>query len=62
MKGSKDKRKEEIKRKETTPAVPRPAVPSLNLPATPRPIFMKYVSDVRSLLKRISIYFNLFSR
>ena len=34
------KERKKYRGKETKPAVPRPAVPSLNLPTTPRPIFM----------------------
>ena len=34
------KERKKYRGKETKPAVPRPAVPSLNLPTTPRPILV----------------------
>ena len=39
------KERKKYRGEETKPAVPRPAVPSLNLPTTPRPIFVD--SEVR---------------
>ena len=61
------KERKKYRGKETKPAVPRPAVPSLNLPTTPRPIFvdsevrvttplmliMVFVSSERGLFQRI---------